>query len=198
MNNLIVLPVGIFSYLLGSIPTAYIISKRFKGVDIRTLGDGNMGARNAFHVLGARFGYLVALADICKGALPVLIARLTGLTPGFQFIVGVLVILGHDFPVFAGFKGGQGLATSTGTMLVLFPLATCAGLAVYGIMYLIIRSSQISAGVGGGITALILAITQQWPQLIYAVAVFLFVPLKQFIDTPRRRAITAAKNKEVK
>lgn len=198
MNSLIAVPVGIFSYLLGSIPTAYILGKRFRGVDIRTLGDGNMGARNAFHILGARFGYLVAVADICKGALPVMIAKLAGLTLGLQFLIGVLVILGHDFPVFAGFKGGQGLATSTGTMLVLFPLAAGAGLALYGILYLIIRSSQISAGVGGGITALILAVTQQWPQLIYAVAVFLFVPLKQFIDTPRRRAIAATKDRETK
>lgn len=185
------------AYLLGSIPTAYLAGRHLLGVDIRTLGDGNMGARNVYHTLGARYAYFVAVADIIKGILPVLIAKLAGLTLGWQFTVGICTILGHDFPILARFRGGQGLATATGTMLMLFPWPTVAGLAAYVLIYCILKSSRIGAAVGGGLIALLLLFLQQWPQLIYAVAVLLFVPIKLFIDTPRRKVIaTARPNKE--
>jgi len=109
-----IVSVLVFAYLLGSMPTAVIVSKRFKGVDIRTIGDGNMGARNTFHSIGPKFGFMVAVIDFGKGALPVLLAYLLGLELGWQFLAGVLAILGHDFPVFANFKGGQGTASSPG------------------------------------------------------------------------------------
>jgi len=185
--------VCIFSYISGSIPTALIVSRRFKRVDIRAVGDGNMGARNSFHSLGPKFGWLVAAVDFIKGAIPVLLAYLLGLEIEWQFLAGVIAILGHDFPIFASFKGGQGTATSLGTMMVLFPIPTTIGLAVYGLLFLIIRNSNISLSIGGGIIALIVGISMLWLQLIYAVCVFLFIPIKQQIDSPRRKAIAAAK-----
>jgi len=184
----------VFAYLLGSMPTALIVSRRFKGVDIRTIGDGNMGARNTFHAVGPRFGFTVAVIDFFKGALPVLLAYLLGLELGWQFLAGVLVILGHDFPVFANFKGGQGTASSLGTMAVLFPLPTLAGLVFYGGFYLITKSSNLSCGIGGAVIAGILAASQQWLLLAYAVAVFVFIPVKLFMDSPRRKAIAVVKN----
>jgi glycerol-3-phosphate acyltransferase PlsY len=184
----------VFAYLLGSLPTAVIVSKRFKGVDIRTIGDGNMGARNTFHAIGPKFGFMVAVIDFFKGALPVLLAYLLGLELGWQFSAGAMAILGHDFPVFAGFKGGQGTASTLGTMSVLFPLPTLAGLAFYGGFYLITRKSNLSCSIGGAVIAGILAVSQQWLLLAYAVAVFVFIPVKLFIDSPRRRAIAMAKS----
>jgi glycerol-3-phosphate acyltransferase PlsY len=184
----------VFAYLLGSLPTALIVSKRFMGVDIRTIGDGNMGARNTFHAIGPRFGLMVAIIDFFKGALPVLLAYLLGLELGWQFLAGALAILGHDFPVFAGFKGGQGTASSLGTMAVLFPLPTLAGLIFYGGLYLITRSFNLSCAIGGAVIASILAVGQQWLLLAYCVAVFIFVPVKLFLDSPRRKAIAVAKN----
>jgi glycerol-3-phosphate acyltransferase PlsY len=184
----------VFAYLLGSLPTALIVSRRFMGVDIRTIGDGNMGARNTFHAIGPRFGLMVAVIDFFKGALPVLLAYLLGLELGWQFLAGALAILGHDFPVFAGFKGGQGTASSLGTMAVLFPLPTLAGLVFYGGLYLITRSSNLSCAIGGAVIASILAVSQQWLLLVYCVAVFVFIPVKLFLDSPRRRAIAVAKN----
>ena len=184
----------VFAYLLGSMPTAVIVSRRFKGVDIRTIGDGNMGARNTFHAVGPKFGVMVAVIDFFKGALPVLLAYLLGLELGWQFLVGALAILGHDFPVFAGFKGGQGTASSLGTMAVLFPIATLAGLVFYGGLYLITKSSNLSCSIGGAVIAGILAVSQQWLLLVYAVAVFVFIPAKLFLDSPRRKAIAVAKN----
>jgi glycerol-3-phosphate acyltransferase PlsY len=184
----------VFAYLLGSLPTALIVSKRFKGVDIRAIGDGNMGARNTFHAIGPRFGFMVAVIDFGKGVLPVLLAYLLGLSLGWQFLAGVLVILGHDFPVFAGFKGGQGTASSLGTMAVLFPVATFIGLAVYGGLFLIKRNSNLSCSIGGAVIAAILAVSQQWLLLAYAVTVFLLIPVKLFVDSPRRKAIAVVRN----
>jgi glycerol-3-phosphate acyltransferase PlsY len=189
-----IISVLVFAYLLGSMPTALIASKRFKGVDIRTVGDGNMGARNTFHSVGPKFGLMVAVIDFFKGALPVLLAYLLGLELGWQFLAGALAILGHDFPLFAGFRGGQGTASTLGTMGVLFPLPTLAGLVFYGGLYLITRSSNLSCAIGGAVIAGILAASQQWLLLTYAIAVFVFIPVKLFLDSPRRRAIALAKN----
>jgi acyl phosphate:glycerol-3-phosphate acyltransferase len=183
----------ITAYLLGSVPTALIISRRIKGVDIRGIGDGNMGARNAFHQIGPGYGVFIAAVDFTKGALPVLLASILGLTITWQIAAGIAAISGHDFPIFANFKGGQGTATSLGTMIVLFFVPTLSGLIAYGLIFLIIRSSNTSLGIGGAIIALILFILNLRVFLIYAVAVFLFIPLKLAIDTPRRRAIEAVR-----
>jgi len=182
----------IFAYLLGSIPTALIISRRIRQVDIRTIGDGNMGARNTFHQIGPKFGVIVAIIDFIKGALPVLLAWVVGLSLGWQMLTGALAIVGHDFPVFAHFRGGQGTATSYGAMLVLFPLPTVVGLTIYGILFLIIRNSNISCGVGGASIAIFLGITHRWTLLGYAIGIFLFIPIKLFMDKPRRKAIQNA------
>ena len=177
------------AYLLGSIPTALIISKRVKFVDIRIIGDGNVGARNTFHQIGPKFGVIVGIIDFSKGALPVFLAYILGLNLGWQMLVGILAIFGHDFPVFANFKEGQGTATSLGTMFVLFHVPTLIGLITYGIIFCIIKNSNISLGIGGAVIALTLGISHQWLLFAYAVPVFIFIPIKLSIDSPRRRAI---------
>lgn len=179
----------VFAYLLGSTPTALIISKRIKALDIRSVGNGNMGAQNTFHEIGPKFGVCVAIFDFFKGALPVLLAHVFGLSLAWQMLTGVLAILGHDFPIFARFNGGQGTTTSLGTMLMLFTVPTSIGLISYGIIFLFIKNSNISLAIGGAIIALILGISHQWLLLAYALPIFLFIPLKLLIDSPRRRAI---------
>jgi len=183
----------VLAYLLGSIPTALIIAKRIKRLDIRSVGDGNVGARNTFHQIGHKFGVFVATIDFFKGVLPVFLAYILGLSLGWQMLACILAIFGHDFPVFANFKGGQGTATSLGTMLVLFTVPTLIGLIVYGIIFLIIKNSNISLGIGGAIIALTLGISHQWLLLGYALPIFIFIPIKLLIDSPRRRAIEIAK-----
>jgi glycerol-3-phosphate acyltransferase PlsY len=184
----------VIAYLLGSIPTAFVISTRIKHVDIRSVGDGNMGARNTFHEIGPKFGVTVAVIDFLKGALPVFLAYIIGLNLGWQILAGILAILGHDFPVFANFKGGQGTATSLGTMLVLFPVPALIGLATYGLIFLIIKNSNISCSIGGATMAVMLGVSHQWLLLGYAVTVFIFIPIKLLIDSPRRRDIEISKN----
>jgi glycerol-3-phosphate acyltransferase PlsY len=179
----------ISAYLLGSIPTALIVSRRIKGVDIRCIGDGNMGAHNTFHEIGVKYGIMVALIDFAKGSIAVFLAYILGFNQSWQMLAGVLAILGHDFPLFANFKGGQGTATSLGTMLVLFPIPVLSGLAVYGLVFLIIKNSNIGCGIGGATIALILGLSQHWVLLGFSVIVFIFIPVKMFIDNPRRKSI---------
>ena len=118
------------AYLLGSIPSAYIASRVLVGKDIRQLGDGNMGAKNTFHSVGWLAGGVVAAADFAKGALAILMARGLHLPEPVILIVGGCVVLGHDFPIFVGLRGGQGMATMLGVFAVLFPIPTVAALVV--------------------------------------------------------------------
>jgi glycerol-3-phosphate acyltransferase PlsY len=197
MPSFTIIAISIIAYLLGSIPTALIVGRRLRGIDIRTIGNGNMGASNVFHTLGEKAGVLVAVIDFLKGALPVLVATLLDFPVEWTMIVSACAILGHDFPVFAGFKGGQGTATTLGTMLILFPLQTLFGLILYGSLFLITRNSRLSCGFGGGLIALLLGISQQWLFFVFAIVAFVFIPLKLFIDTPRRRAIKSLQVKEL-
>lgn len=184
-----IIAVLVIAYLLGSVPTALIVSKRILRLDIRSIGNGNMGARNTFHEIGPVFGILVAIIDYLKGAVSVFIAYALGLSLGWQLLAGIFAILGHDFPVFARFKGGKGVATSLGTMAVLFPVPAFIGLAVYSLVFLFTRKSIIGLGIGCGAIALALGILHQWVFLEYAIAVFLFIPVKLFIDRPQRKAL---------
>ncbi len=113
----------VVAYLLGSVPTALIASHLLAHTDIRLLGDGNMGARNTARTLGWKAGWVVAGIDIGKGAGSIWMAQAFGLNPFWQIMTGACAVLGHDFPVFAGFRGGQGLATTLGVFFVLAPRA---------------------------------------------------------------------------
>lgn len=146
----------LLGYLAGSIPFGLLVG-RLKGVDIRTQGSGNIGATNAGRVLGKPYGVLVFLLDLLKGLLPVLLAgallrnRLAGSGPAEAHLLWVLVaaacIAGHMFPVFLGFRGGKGVATSLGALLGIFPYFTWPGLAAFGVWVVITFATRyVSAG----------------------------------------------------
>lgn len=109
----------ILSYLIGSIPTAYIFGKMLKGIDIRRHGSGNVGATNVFRVLGKKPGIVVLLLDILKGIIAVvLVPDLLGLTEVIhRVMLAVMVVCGHNWTVFLKFKGGKGIATSFGVLI---------------------------------------------------------------------------------
>lgn len=122
----------ILGYLIGSFPTAYISGRLFKGVDIRQLGDGNAGARNAFHQLGHKTGISIFFIDVAKGILVIYLAQLTNISQFFILLSGLAVVIGHNWPVFIGFKGGRGESTTIGVLLVLItqPMLIIAGPAL--------------------------------------------------------------------
>lgn len=133
------MPLGILSiiigYLLGSIPTAYIVSRVRKGIDIRNVGSGNMGGANVMREIGAHAGVFVGLIDIAKGAGAILIAQALNIPELWVFGTGFGALVGHNFPVFAGFRGGRGSATVIGIFLVLAPKAILVTLAVIAIPF---------------------------------------------------------------
>jgi len=113
--------VAVAGYLLGSLPTAYLVGRLLRGVDVRTLGDGNMGAENAWRTLGPRAGLAVAVVDIGKGAGAVALAR--ALLGGDSAVVlaGTLAVVGHNWPLFLRFRGGRGAATALGVLMAVMP-----------------------------------------------------------------------------
>ena len=141
------------SYLIGSIPTAFLFGKILKNVDIRKEGSGNIGASNAFRVLGAKIGVLVMTFDIFKGFFPLYLAKVK-MTPCarleiYLLIIGLAAVLGHMFPLFLKFKGGKGVATTAGVFLALAPEA--AGLCIL-IWFLLVAITKM-ASVGSLVAA---------------------------------------------
>jgi glycerol-3-phosphate acyltransferase PlsY len=112
----------VLGYLLGSIPTAHIAGRIFKRINIRQVGDGNVGAANAFHQLGAKVGVTVGIIDAAKGAAAVLIAQAASLPLAGVLATGVAAVIGHNWPVFLNFRGGRGESTTIGVLLALLTL----------------------------------------------------------------------------
>jgi glycerol-3-phosphate acyltransferase PlsY len=133
------------SYLLGAIPTSYLVSRIFAKIDLREHGSGNLGATNLYRVLGWKYAVPVALFDIAKGAIPVLVvAPLVSDSELFAMACGVAAIIGHVFSVFVRFKGGKGVATAAGVMLGLTPLALAVCAVVWAI--LVLATGYVSLG----------------------------------------------------
>ncbi len=134
----------IIAYLIGSIPTALIISKKFFGIDIRDYGSGNMGATNTFRVLGSKYGTIVMAFDILKGMAAVALYNFLPYyfhneleRTNFMIGLGLASVLGHIFPIFASFKGGKGVATLFGMILAVQPVVavSCVGVFLF-VLYL--------------------------------------------------------------
>jgi glycerol-3-phosphate acyltransferase PlsY len=119
------------AYLIGSIPFALLLARRWGAEDLRRIGSGNLGAANVLRASGLTAGVLVAALDIAKGAVSVVLAqRLGGAGPG-PAAAGVAAIVGHIYPVWLGFRGGKGVATACGVFTVLTPLAVPPALAIF-------------------------------------------------------------------
>ncbi|MBI4370468.1 MAG: glycerol-3-phosphate 1-O-acyltransferase PlsY [Elusimicrobia bacterium] len=120
------------SYFLGAIPSGYIIAKQLRGIDIRQLGSGNPGAANVYRTCGKVPGFLTAFFDILKGFLPVMASTyMIPESPFFNLAVGAMTIIGHNWTMFLGFKGGKGVATSAGVCVCLLPIPTLAATAAF-------------------------------------------------------------------
>ncbi len=109
------------AYIVGSINPAYILGKKLKGVDLRTVGSGNPGVSNVFRTLGTGPAIAVAVFDVAKGLLPVLAGRWIGLEVYQYTLIGIAAVVGHSWPIFYGFHGGRGMTTTFGAVYVVVP-----------------------------------------------------------------------------
>ncbi|MFQ6016204.1 MAG: glycerol-3-phosphate acyltransferase [Anaerolineae bacterium] len=185
------------AYLLGSFPSAYVVARLVAGVDIRTVGDGNVGAKNVYHQAGLIPAAVVAVADAGKGTLTVLLAQQLALSELASFLMGLAAVLGHDWPLFLRFRGGQGQATSVGVLLVLMPRETIIGLAVTGVVLWRTDHWDLSNGIGFALMPL-LAWWSGRPsrQVLYFVALFPTIGLRKMLGMPTARRLAAARKLE--
>ncbi|MGD9116808.1 MAG: glycerol-3-phosphate acyltransferase [Dehalococcoidia bacterium] len=133
------------AYLLGSIPTAYIAGRLIKGVDIRRVGDGNVGAANAYRQLGAGAGWAVGVFDAAKGTLAVVIALAADAPQPVVLFSGAAAVAGHNWPIFLGFRGGRGESTAIGVLLAVVtkPVLVIAAPAI--VAHFILRDTTKAA-----------------------------------------------------
>ena len=183
--NLLFLAISvILAYLIGSIPVAYIFGRVLKNLDIREHGSGNMGATNAFRVLGKGPGTLVLILDIIKGIIPVtIIANAFGLGDAFSLvIIAVAAVAGHNWTIFLGFKGGKGMATSLGVLIGLaiqLPgLRIVLGLALLIWVALFLLSGYVSlASISAAVALPVLMVVFEapFPMKVMAIVLCVFI-----------------------
>ncbi|CEK13428.1 glycerol-3-phosphate 1-O-acyltransferase PlsY [Chthonomonas calidirosea] len=133
------------SYLMGSIPFGYIVVRLLKGVDIRTLGSGNIGMTNVWRICGKGPGLAVFLLDVLKGALPPLLASQWHLSSLYQVLAGLFAIIGHNYCVWLGFRGGKGIATSAGALIGIAPKVILPEFAVFFAVLLAFRYVSLAS-----------------------------------------------------
>lgn len=147
---------GLLAYLLGAIPCGYLIA-RIKGIDIRTVGSGNIGATNVFRSVGKGWGILTFVCDALKGWIPaglfpVISSRLFGCDggPALAVACAALAIAGHNWPVYLGFKGGKGIATSLGALIGIAPAAAGVGALCWIVLFLATRYVSVASIASAG------------------------------------------------
>ncbi|MBI4299074.1 MAG: glycerol-3-phosphate acyltransferase [Chloroflexi bacterium] len=137
------LGICLLSYIIGSIPSAYIAGRLLRGVDIRDMGDGNAGAANVFRELGPIPGIVVGIADTSKGSLAVLLARYLIGSETAVLVAGISAVAGHNWPIYLNFRGGIGAATAMGILLVIIPAASAPLLIIASVPFIATRSTNV-------------------------------------------------------
>lgn len=163
----------LLGYLAGSIPFGVIVTRLVRGKDVRAEGSGNIGATNVARVAGKKLGVLVLALDAGKGAVPVIASLMMVPEARVHAAVGLAAFLGHVFPVWLKLRGGKGVATALGVLLVLTPAAAVAGFVVYAVLFVALRISSVGSLAGGVATVAVAFFTAaQGEYAILAAALF--------------------------
>ncbi|EOG7072073.1 glycerol-3-phosphate 1-O-acyltransferase PlsY [Listeria monocytogenes] len=173
--NLILL--SLLAYVIGSIPSGLWIGKIFYKKDIRDFGSGNLGATNSFRVLGIKAGSIVTVIDILKGTVATLLPFFFQLNVDHHFwlLTGAFAIIGHSFPLFAGFRGGKAVATSAGVILAYAPLLFVAALVVFLVTLKLSKYVSLSSMIGALAALIISLFMGDWILIILVACIALFV-----------------------
>ena len=180
--------VGITSYLMGSIPFGFILTKIFLKKDIREIGSGNIGATNALRTGNKLVGYTTLILDIVKAIIPVIYVKMN--YPELIYIASLCAFLGHVFPIWLKFKGGKGVATYVGILFSINILLGLIFVVSWGVVFLIFRYSSLSSIIGSLSIPLYLFVTAEKNSVIFFVTMFVL------IFFTHRENIIRLKNKE--
>ncbi len=151
----LVLPIA---YVLGSVPWGFLITQIIKGIDIRNYGSGNIGTSNVLRTAGGRYAVMALALDLSKGLLAVFLAKVVADSITLEVVTGLVVLAGHNWSMFLGFKGGRGIATGIGGLLVMSPLAAGIGFASFVPITLLSRYLSLGSIIGITITFLALLV----------------------------------------
>lgn len=182
----------VLAYLIGSLPTAVLVSKYLYGIDIREHGSGNAGATNTFRILGAKAGVGVMLVDMLKGFFAVKLVYFSHLTAepyvNLEVFLGLAAVVGHIFPIWADFRGGKGIATLFGMILAIQPLVAVSLVAVFVFMLFITRYvslSSISASIAFPLLILFIFREPELSYRLFAIATACLVVLTHYKNIGR-------------
>lgn len=202
MSILAYFVVSIAAYLLGSIPTGFLVAKA-RGIDIRVVGSGNIGAANTFRVLGKSAGILVLLVDALKGFVAVeacgLILKCLGITETgdeihYRIVAGIFAILGHNYTCWLKFKGGKGIATTAGVYLALAPFAVGVALGVFILAVALTRYTSVGSILAAAVIPIVVWFTHDnWMLRIVTIALGALAILKH--RTNIQRLIAGTENR---
>jgi len=166
------------AYLLGSLPSAYLVVRFAKGPDLRTVESGNVGALNAFRATGLGWvGVAVLILDVAKGVLAVLLAG-DGAGPATQSLVATLVVAGHNYPLWLRGKGGKGLAAAAGALTMITPLSVPLWGVVWGVGYVLSGYIALGIIVATAILPILLGVFAGWAYALAALPVCLLVLIR--------------------
>ena len=180
--------VGITSYLMGSVPFGFILTKIFLKKDIREIGSGNIGATNALRTGNKLVGYSTLILDIVKAIIPVIYVKMN--YPELIYIASLCAFLGHVFPIWLKFKGGKGVATYVGILFSINILLGLIFVVSWGFVFLLFRYSSLSSIVGSLSIPLYLFVTDEKSSVIFFITMFVL------IFFTHRENIIRLKNKE--
>jgi len=200
VTSLVIALAIICAYLIGSLPTAYLVGRFRQGLDIRDVGTRNMGAMNVFYTMGVAYGLVVLLVDISKGVAAVLLARWLGILFDVELVIsgvavveliaGGVAVIGHGFPVFLKFRGGKGGATCIGILgLLLWPWGVVFGLGIFIIALLVTRYPTVSYSLALACTPFVAWLGNHSGALVIFSVLLLLIPVIRYI--PRVKEMRA-------
>src|SRR4030043_1381324 len=164
----------VISFILGSIPFGIIIAKA-KGVDLKKVGSGNVGATNVLRSLGKWPAILTLLGDVLKGTAAVAIGRYLGVGPVYEGLAGISAILGHNFSLFLGFRGGKGVATSLGVLSIFSPQTALVTFIIWLVVVIFTRYSSLGAIVSFGLLPINILLFNGKERLLAAILITILI-----------------------
>jgi glycerol-3-phosphate acyltransferase PlsY len=171
---MLVIFIIVLAYLIGSIPSGLIVGKIGYGIDIREHGSGNLGGTNTFRILGKKAGFIVTIADILKGTLATALPFIVGVDI-HPLLAGTIAVIGHMYPIFAGFKGGKAVATSAGVLLFYSPVLFVSMLLVFLLCLIVTKYVSLSSMLTGLYTISYSLFTKDLPLIIVTSLLVAFV-----------------------